>query len=362
MLSPVVGRIGFTDCCDENCPDEKTISGLWEFCQHKSGKEFICYKEEGEKNTAVTYKLGHVENGGVGYASDTYAWDVNLRTSTNSDEDNGKPVYTIAPGKVADHFGQILSCPQITAENGIRTCENEKEMPFTDALNAGGNMGQVLIDHGGWYSGYVHLSDIHVKVGDDVTEDTILGSISSTGTDNNHLHFAVYTGENTACGLKSVDVRIRERDIETQTHKMSGDIQLQGNTFGFSETSRPTNLDYIQFSLGASPGGNPVDLSTIAISYSDGTTDWPAFTYVPGTSVAGSSVARSARWGITRISGSTSGSTILSQGTEFMIVAGLPPSTTPNSKFVITLRMPGGSEIRISRTVPAALQRVNVLY
>ncbi|OPY38418.1 MAG: hypothetical protein A4E35_00841 [Methanoregula sp. PtaU1.Bin051] len=147
----------------------------------------------------------------------------------------------------------------------------------------------------------------------------------------------------------------------TPAYTMSS-MQLLGGVFGLSASSSPAYLDYIQFTLGATPGGNPVDLSKIAVSYSDGRTEWPAYAYVPGSSVAGTSVARSARWGISKISGSPSGSTILSQGAEYTIVAGLPATTTPNSKFTLTFRMPDGSELRVERTVPATLQMVNVLY
>jgi archaellin len=150
--------------------------------------------------------------------------------------------------------------------------------------------------------------------------------------------------------------------VTTPAYDMNNDVQLLGQVYGLSASSRPASLDYIQFTLGAAPGGNAVDLSQVAVSYSDGSTDWPAYSYIPGTSVAGTSVARSARWGISKISGSPSGSTVLSPGGEYTIVLGLPSTTTANRKFIVTLKMPDSSEFRISRTVPATLQQVNVLY
>ena len=179
VLSPVIGPL-------EIVSDINDCSGTkWCFNQHKTGNGGI----------------GHIPGGGVGKADDTYAWDANLDTP-QSDEDNGKAVYAIAQGVVCQTYGGKKNADDI------------------------GSYGQVLIEHSNqgtkWWSGYLHLANIRVKKGQAVSEDTILGEVSQVGADNNHLHFAVYTGENSEGKLKSFDTQIAPRSVSSS---VEGDAQ-----------------------------------------------------------------------------------------------------------------------------------------
>lgn len=166
LLSPVVGEMG-TVSSDSQC---RTLysSGRWCFNQHRTGF--------------------HHPGGGVCGSDDTFAWDANLNYPSY-DQDASKPVYAVAAGKVTTTYG--------------------------GCVNAGGTCGQVLVEHDidgeKWWSGYVHLKDINVETGEYVTTETKLGVIGKTGTDNNHLHFVIYRGQNESCGLNSYDATIHER-------------------------------------------------------------------------------------------------------------------------------------------------------
>jgi TolB protein len=165
VLSPVVGHLEVVNT-DTACSGTQ-----WCFNQHQSG--------------------GHAEGGGICQADDTMAWDANLNTPA-FDSDKDKDVFAVAPGVVAQRFG--------------------------GCINAGGSFGQVLVQHTTsngttWWSGYLHMARIKVSLGQEVTQRTVLGSISNVGVDNgnNHLHFAIYTGSNTLGGLQSFNATITER-------------------------------------------------------------------------------------------------------------------------------------------------------
>ena len=179
ILSPVVGDLEIVNSI-EQCSDTK-----WCFNQHK-----ICSTEG----------IGHCPGGGICQADDTYAWDANLNTPIH-DSDNGKPVYAVEEGIVSQTYG--------------------------GCINAGGSYGQLLIEHtyqgNSWWSGYLHLKDIRVIPGQSVDENTPIGYISNTGTDNNHLHFVVYKGQNSKAGLISFDAEITPRDLPPLT---SEEIEL----------------------------------------------------------------------------------------------------------------------------------------
>ena len=218
VLSPVYGELEVNGSATEPLFSREK----WQFWQHKTG--------------------GHREGWGIGGADDTYAWDANLNFPYR-DTDDGKPVYAIAPGIVTETYG--------------------------GRSNTDGTFGQVLIEHeynkDKWWSGYLHLKDIQVKRGDQVTKDTLIGYISNvTGSSSNpissHLHFALYTGSNELNSLKSFDATITPRLTSTNNKFSPGNRSesspetISGNSpeFSWPEVS---GADYYGFYLSKYPYG-----------------------------------------------------------------------------------------------------------
>lgn len=142
-------------------------SGPWSFWRHESGF--------------------HRPGGGIQGSDDTKCWDISLNVAgAHRNMDVGHDVVPMG-------FGTV----QVWAGDG-----------------PGGNgVGELLIDHGEWFSGYLHMQGIRPKAGDYVTPTVVLGAIGRVGTDNDHLHACVYTGANTAGGLRSRDVGFIENAV-----------------------------------------------------------------------------------------------------------------------------------------------------
>ncbi len=166
VLSPVIGPLRIIP------PNSHANDGKWEFDQHKTGN--------------------HTATGGISLSNDTYAWDANLYTSTNSNADAGKAVFATAPGQVVSYVG----------------------------TQPGAGPGAVLIAHPNatapvWFSGYLHLRNVRVTLNDSVDASTVIGDVGRTGAPNEHLHFVVYSGTNTRGNLRSFNPTITERGTGT---------------------------------------------------------------------------------------------------------------------------------------------------
>ena len=166
VLSPVIGPLRVTTS------NQGIADGKWEFNQHQTGN--------------------HTATGGISLSNDTYAWDANLYTSTNSNADAGKAVFATAAGQVVSYVG----------------------------TPPGSGPGAVLIAHPSaaspvWFSGYLHLTNVQVTLNQVVDSTTLIGEVGRTGTTNHHLHFVVYSGTNTRGNLRSFNTVINERSSTT---------------------------------------------------------------------------------------------------------------------------------------------------
>lgn len=114
--------------------------------------------------------------------NDSNALDLNLNyPSFNSDK--GKAVYPIANGTV------VLN----NTSSGFVVVKHDKPLRLDN--------GTILNT---WYSGYMHMSNRNKPVGSYVSTSDSIGTISSTGTDIVHLHFAIYKDGTT---LQSLSIR-----------------------------------------------------------------------------------------------------------------------------------------------------------
>ena len=166
VLSPVIGPLRITTS------NLAIADGKWQFNQHKTG--------------------AHTATGGISLSNDTYAWDADLFTATNTNADAGKAVFATAPGQVVSYVG----------------------------TPPGGGPGAVLIAHPNaaapvWFSGYMHMTNVRVTLSQVVDSSTLIGEVGRAGATSENLHFVIYSGTNTRGNLQSFNTVINERSSAT---------------------------------------------------------------------------------------------------------------------------------------------------
>lgn len=127
-----------------------------------------------------------VENGGGRISSKFGPRNINVdgASTYHRGVDIAVPLYTPI---IASNSGQVVeiytSCPKTTAQKGC----------------GGGWGNHVKIKHdNGHYTNYAHLSDVLVSVGQNVNQGDVIGKSGNSGTSGGpHLHFEVWTGDNT---------------------------------------------------------------------------------------------------------------------------------------------------------------------
>ena len=197
ILSPVEGPLRVTSS------NLAIKDGKWEFNQHKTG----------------LHKVG----GGIGGSNDTYAWDVNLYTSTNGNADAGMNVYAAAEGDVVTYAGVGLS----NSCNAVLIAHPNKNAPE-------------------WWSGYLHLQSQNVTLNQHVTAQTVIGKVGRACATNDHLHFVVYTGQNKSGGLVSFNANIIERGTGPSYEGYHDRVDcnlIEGWAWDQNQPNTPINVD-----------------------------------------------------------------------------------------------------------------------
>jgi len=160
-----------------------------------------------------------------------------------------------------------------------------------------------------------------------------------------------------------------QQTVHTSVEQSSSTLEIVGNVYGASPgaTGTPTDaVKYVNFSMALAPGGTPIDFEKVVLVYSNETqliTLANQTTTNPAIQEPSDAVAS---WAVTQIQNAPQNNpTLLLQPNEqFTIscdlvnVGGIPR----NDMFTIEVRPAIGAAFSITRTNPAAIQAVNILY
>lgn len=142
----------------------------------------------------------------------------------------------------------------------------------------------------------------------------------------------------------------------------SSSFEIIGNVYGLSTGNE--YLNYTKFTIGLTAGQNPMDVTKMAVSYTDENTRWTGADY--GTYVLNIAAndpkiqAGQAVWGLNSTI-NADGDTLLEPNEQFVIFVGVPNTAVPSERFTITLLPADGAAYPIVRRVPAGIDPVNIL-
>jgi len=155
-----------------------------------------------------------------------------------------------------------------------------------------------------------------------------------------------------------------QETVHTSVQQASSTLDIVGNVYGTAPgaTGSPSDtVQFINFSLGLAPGGTPIDFEKLVIVYSNSTSLMTLKNQTNVNPATQEPVAGG--WAITQIQNApqSNPTLLLSPNEQFTIscnIGGIPR----NSQITVEVRPAVGAAFTITRTIPAAVQAVNILY
>ena len=147
--------------------------------------------------------------------------------------------------------------------------------------------------------------------------------------------------------------------VHTSVSQTSSSIEVIGNVFGKKDTTGTSVfIDELQFNLGLTAGGAPVDMSKVILTYS---TDAVAPLYL---AMVGSPSQATPGWMIAEKNDGADNDNLLERGEIFTIqvVVKKEHGFGVNDQMNLEIKPPVGAVLGLKRTAPPQLDAWNVLY
>ena len=153
--------------------------------------------------------------------------------------------------------------------------------------------------------------------------------------------------------------------VYTSVDQASSSVEILGQVYGYgNETGAPpyTKVDRIQFKVGLTAGGSPVDFTKTTLTFSTNT-DVYRLDLKSQTSVAESAIS-CGQWGVIKIFNANGATDLLLENQEqFVILAKTETDKelVANQPFNLEIRPSVGASYAISRKITPSISAVNVL-
>lgn len=159
-----------------------------------------------------------------------------------------------------------------------------------------------------------------------------------------------------------------QRTVHTGSQQASSSMEIIGNVYGHATeatTSTAAYLDYIEFTVGNTAGGAPIDITQTLVTYvcggKSGVIQYDADNSAVGDGKEGNIAP--GKWGVIKTYNDVgTKNKLLEPGEQFVLRVYFPDQQlTPNTRFSVNLQPAIGAAYPIKKTVPATLYTMNVL-
>ena len=164
-----------------------------------------------------------------------------------------------------------------------------------------------------------------------------------------------------------------QRTVHTGSQQASSSLEIIGNVYGMtSNTTKVMNtsayLEYIEFTVGNTAGGTPIDISQMLVTFTSGTKS-EVITYDKTKSVVGTGAGEdiaAGNWAVIETYNDIGDTNhLLEPGEQFVLKIMFSTEGVnvlePNTPFTVNLQPAVGAVYPIKKTVPAYLNKVNTL-
>ena len=150
-----------------------------------------------------------------------------------------------------------------------------------------------------------------------------------------------------------------QESVHTSIGQSSSTLEIIGNVYGIGSDN--TKITSVNFTIALAPGATPVDFSNVVLTYSNASTletltqtqspTYPVEPTGPGF------------WAVTKVNNDVGTNNKLLEAGEQFEVSALPSNPiVSNDKFTLEVKPGVGAAFDITRTAPAGLHLVNLLY
>ncbi|MFA4876941.1 MAG: archaellin/type IV pilin N-terminal domain-containing protein [Methanoregula sp.] len=142
--------------------------------------------------------------------------------------------------------------------------------------------------------------------------------------------------------------------VHTGVQQASSTLEIVGNVYGTGNAGM--NITVVNFSVALAPGGTPVDFDKVVLTYSNAST-LQTFTMATKGTAPGAG-----QWSIASVQNQVTDDDVLEKGEQFDIMARPTNGIIKNDQFQIEIKPAIGAALAVTRTAPASIQGVNILY
>ena len=151
-------------------------------------------------------------------------------------------------------------------------------------------------------------------------------------------------------GVGFFTIQKSQQVTDASVEQSSSSLKVVGDVHGLSDNPFQ-GIDTIQFTVGLTVGGTPVDFDKVIMTYST--------PYLPPTLLKSGNCSPGG-WNISSKTGGTDN--LLELFEQFVINVHLPSNLRANEKFNLEIKPSVGVILAIKRNTPTKILRVNVLY